>query len=758
MLTQGLLSPTRSSRGGEGEKGPHSVRWIAKPQRLHRLAARRLNFRKALSLAWLALAASAWGTPDLRFDVVTFCCGCTSTSKNLCQAHFDHLNFPTPNGHYLAMGNDDHRAELQTNGNLLAIYYNTLNTGWTTNDGPTTAAAIEQYSQDRFTSTGPRPDWIVLNEISASQWPDNPAYRTWVHDVVHALRNTYGYSVILYAPFANPGANGADWQAVAADAYIGVENYLSGEEVQAQNFSVSWCQSKYQSSITSYNARGVATSRLILGEYFAHNLAGAGYGRSGVSSNAWDRTIIARSEALQNTAFPGFIGYAWGDDALNVSTEEMVHFEDTYAAYPLPANVALTPPYIIVQPPSQTVAPGATVTFDLVRAGNAPLSYQWRRNGNSLPGRTAATLTLTNVWPADAGSYTVLLSNTAGSTLSSNAVLSVTIPEPIVFEPFANATASGGTAYTVGANLTGQTNAQGFPWYVAGTSATGPQPLICAGSLSVPGLAVASGNSVIYGNTSPAGAAPRMNLGATYSAGTLYYSCAFLISNLANLGTGLTLLAGFNNSAGQQSGQPTVYGAWLVVRRSGSGYNIGLNKADGLAADTSWDTAVHLPGDTLFIVGSYTLNTGTTDDDTSALWINPPYASFGTATAPAPTLTAFAGNDISAGVIRSFLLRDAVSTEPVVVIDELRLGDSWASVTPPAPVPASPELAIRPAGSQLVLSWPTNAVGFTLESAAAPSSGAAWLPVGSPVYAISNQFVTTNNVGPSNSYFRLRWP
>lgn len=217
-------------------------------------------------------------TPDLRFDVVTFCCVCSNSI--MCDAEFQHLNFPSGNGHFVAMSEDTHRAELLANGNILAIYDNSLHMGTMTN-GVEFAAQIEQNSESLFTNTGPRPDWIVLNEISGSQWPTNQAYRTWVYDVVHTLRNSYGYSVIVYSPFPTVASNDVSWQAVSSDAYIAVENYLSGEEVQAQNFSVDWCQSQYASSIATYNARGVPTSRLILGEHFGLTVTGTGWGRAG---------------------------------------------------------------------------------------------------------------------------------------------------------------------------------------------------------------------------------------------------------------------------------------------------------------------------------------------------------------------------------------------------------------------------------------------------------------------------------------------
>src|ERR1041385_4684051 len=141
--------------------------------------------------------------PDQKFDVFTF-------GDSLSQAQFDHLNFPTTNGHYIAMGGDTHRYELATNGNALAIYYNTFNDGYSTNSGAQQAAMIDQYGVSLFTSTGPKPNWAVLNDLSSSLGQNDPAYRSWAHDVVHALKNTYGYNVILYAPFATVAANASE--------------------------------------------------------------------------------------------------------------------------------------------------------------------------------------------------------------------------------------------------------------------------------------------------------------------------------------------------------------------------------------------------------------------------------------------------------------------------------------------------------------------------------------------------------------------
>ena len=45
---------------------------------------------------------------------------------------------------------------------------------------------------------------------------------------------------------------------------------------------------------------------------------------------------------------------------------------------------------------------GQTATFTVTATGAPPPGYQWLKNGSSLAGATAATLTLTSVQPADA--------------------------------------------------------------------------------------------------------------------------------------------------------------------------------------------------------------------------------------------------------------------------------------------------------------------------------------------------------------------
>jgi hypothetical protein len=90
--------------------------------------------------------------------------------------------------------------------------------------------------------------------------------------------------------------------------------------------------------------------------------------------------------------------------------------------------IVSTPPSIIVQPANQVVTVGGSVTFSLAVGGTPPLSYQWSFGGSALDGATNATLTLTNVQFSQAGDYSVVITNVAGTASSSNATLSVNFP------------------------------------------------------------------------------------------------------------------------------------------------------------------------------------------------------------------------------------------------------------------------------------------------------------------------------------------
>lgn len=91
------------------------------------------------------------------------------------------------------------------------------------------------------------------------------------------------------------------------------------------------------------------------------------------------------------------------------------------------------PPVIIVQPASQSVSVGNNVTFS-VTANNAT-GYLWFTNSVADPNGTNASYTLTDVPIADNGmTIQVLATNSYGSTNSTVATLTVTLPSSVTID------------------------------------------------------------------------------------------------------------------------------------------------------------------------------------------------------------------------------------------------------------------------------------------------------------------------------------
>src|SRR6202012_1404998 len=86
-------------------------------------------------------------------------------------------------------------------------------------------------------------------------------------------------------------------------------------------------------------------------------------------------------------------------------------------------TVQSTAPTITLAPTNQTAVFGDKVYF-VVQALGGGLSYQWSLGGTPIAGATNATLILTNVSSANAGDYSVVVSNSI-STATASATLAV---------------------------------------------------------------------------------------------------------------------------------------------------------------------------------------------------------------------------------------------------------------------------------------------------------------------------------------------
>lgn len=199
---------------------------------------------------------------------------------------------------------------------------------------------------------------------------------------------------------------------------------------------------------------------------------------------------------------------------------------------------------------------------------------------------------------------------------------------------------------------------------------TGDSILLNSGSLTYPGLAASSGNSVTYG-----GSGTDYYRGfASQTTGTVYYS--FLI-NISSLGT-ITTTGGY--ALGLIDATTSNFAARLWIRLSGaSNFNVGINPGSA-TANTVWSPATLSPGTTYLVVAAYQFVGGTSNDQ-AKIWVNP--ASLGGSEPAADATGTNLGATDHALIQRVFLRQDNTSNTPgVMIVDELRVGTTWAEVTP----------------------------------------------------------------------------
>ena len=92
-------------------------------------------------------------------------------------------------------------------------------------------------------------------------------------------------------------------------------------------------------------------------------------------------------------------------------------------------TLVVTAPTITAQPANLTVIELQPASFSVTAAGGGSLTYQWRRNGTTVPGATSATLVIKSAVAADHNAkYSAVVTNSAGSATSAEAVLTQELP------------------------------------------------------------------------------------------------------------------------------------------------------------------------------------------------------------------------------------------------------------------------------------------------------------------------------------------
>jgi hypothetical protein len=130
---------------------------------------------------------------------------------------------------------------------------------------------------------------------------------------------------------------------------------------------------------------------------------------------------------------------------------------------------------ITTQPVSQSVTAGQTATFSVVASGTGTLTYQWRKNGTSISGATAATYTTPPATASDNGSqFSVLVTDADSSLTSVPATLTVTaspVAPSITAQP-TNQTVTAGQTATFSVTASG-TSPLSYQWHKNGAAING---------------------------------------------------------------------------------------------------------------------------------------------------------------------------------------------------------------------------------------------------------------------------------------------
>ncbi len=190
------------------------------------------------------------------------------------------------------------------------------------------------------------------------------------------------------------------------------------------------------------------------------------FSASGVTSAA-----AARPSAVASA----FDSFAIGARTTNGSVPRVVM---TALAIDYAAPSSNVAPSITAQPQGATVVRGGNAAFSLSASGTPAPSYQWRKNGVAISGATSATLALTAVQAADAGDYTCVVGNAAGSVVSAAATLVVQVPPQFTLQPSGRAVVRG-SAFTLAAEAIGSP-APAYQWYRDGAPVPGATAAIYA--------------------------------------------------------------------------------------------------------------------------------------------------------------------------------------------------------------------------------------------------------------------------------------
>ncbi len=194
---------------------------------------------------------------------------------------------------------------------------------------------------------------------------------------------------------------------------------------------------------------------------------------------------------------PGAITYQWKKDGVAIAGANSAYFNkyNTMAAdagdYTLTAtnsagsttsaagrvtvtSVVAVAPTISSVSGAVSVVTGDSFSLSVYASGTSSLSYQWRKDGTAIAGATNSYYSKSNAQAADAGAYTVVVSNSQGSVTSTAMTVAITSARPpvITYHPPSFAVRLGDYLYSISLGV-GGTGPFSYQWRKNGVALSG---------------------------------------------------------------------------------------------------------------------------------------------------------------------------------------------------------------------------------------------------------------------------------------------
>ena len=301
---------------------------------------------------------------------------------------------------------------------------------------------------------------------------------------------TYANGVVTDLGALPGGTNSYAFGINAAGVVVGQSNESTNRQLHAVIYSGGTVldidptgAGVFGSSATGINSAGVVVGQNSAGRAFVYTAATG---------------IVDLNTVVTNLAASGFdrliSATAINDAGQIVGFGALAGGGTRFGAFRLDVSTIPAAPTITAGPQSHTVAPGASVVFS-VAATSTALQYEWRFNGTAIAGATDSTYSIASAAAANAGSYTVVVSNAGGTTpASAPATLTVTpgVAGRLINLSILTQLAGASDSFTMGYVVGGAGTAGAKPLVIR---AVGPSltPLGVGGALADPQLTLFAG-------------------------------------------------------------------------------------------------------------------------------------------------------------------------------------------------------------------------------------------------------------------------